>query len=72
MHFHHLGAGPHDALGRRNLSGDIRLRESNAVEHDPPHKDILPQVFEKGKQATGRADHPWASALATLPMRVIR
>lgn len=53
MHLH-LGAGPHDALGRRNLAGDIRLRESNAVEHDPPHLAILPQIAEKGKCADQR------------------
>ena len=49
MHLHRLGARPHDALGRRDLAGDIRLRKTNAVEHDPPHKNILPQVAKKGK-----------------------
>lgn len=49
MHLYHLGARPHDALRRRHLAGEIRLRESNAIEHDPPHTDILPQVSEKGK-----------------------
>jgi hypothetical protein len=44
-----MGASPHEALGRRKLTGDMRLLKLDPAEHGPPHSSILPQMGEKGK-----------------------